>query len=60
MPRAGGGQQMSWRLEFFDWLRRQLIVMEDLPYYGTDFTGDSYLPLPEGEDWDEDLGKNHF
>ena len=22
MPRAGGGQQMSWRLEFFGWLRR--------------------------------------
>ena len=29
MPRAGGGQQMSWRPEFFGWLRRQLIMVED-------------------------------
>ena len=27
MPRSGGGQQMSWRPEFFAWLRRQLIVV---------------------------------
>ena len=47
---------MSWRPEFFGWLRRQLIVVEDWPYAGTDFTGDPDLPLPEGEDWDEELG----
>ena len=29
MPRAGGGQQMSWRPEFFNWLHRQLIVLEE-------------------------------
>ena len=57
MPRLGEGQQMSWRLEFFRWLRRQLIIVEDWPYVGTDFTGDSDLPLPEGDDWDEELGK---
>ena len=51
---------MSWRLEFFDWLCRQLIVMEDWPYSHTYFTGDLDLPLPEGEDWDEYLGKTHF
>ena len=50
MPRSGGGQQMSWIPEFFGWLRRQLIVVEDWPYAGTDFTGDPNLPLPEGED----------
>ena len=60
MLRARGGQKMSWRLEFFDWLRRQLIFMEDWPYSGIDFTGDPDLPLPEGEDWDEELGENHF
>ena len=60
MPRAGGSQQISWRLEFFDWLHHQLIVMEDWPYSGTDFIGDPYLSLQEGEDWDEDLGKTHF
>ena len=56
MPRAGGGQHMSWRLEFFGWLRRQLIVVEDWPYAGTDFTSDPDLPLPEGDDWDQELG----
>ena len=48
---------MSWRSEFFRWLRRQLIVVEDWPYAGTDFTGDPDLPLLEGDDWDEELGK---
>ena len=48
---------MSWRPEFFRWLRRQLIVVEDWPYAGTNFTGDPDLPLPEGDDWDEELGK---
>ena len=47
---------MSWRPEFFGWLRRQLIVVEDWPYAGTDFTRDPDLPLLEGEDWDEELG----
>ena len=47
---------MSWRPEFFIWLHRQLIVVEDWPYAGTDFTGDPDLPLPEGEEWDEELG----
>ena len=59
MLRAGGGQQMSWRPEFFGWLRRQLIVVEDWPYAGTDFTGDPDLPLPEGDDWHEELGMTH-
>ena len=60
MPKVGDGQQISWRPELFDWLRRQFIVMEEWPYSGTNFTGDPDLPLPEGEDWDEDLGKTHF
>jgi len=58
MPRGGGGQQMVWRPEFFIWLRDQLIAVNDWPYAGTDFTGDPDLALPEGEDWDEELGKN--
>jgi len=60
MPRGGGGQHMAWRPDFFIWLRRQLIFVEDWPYAGTDFTGDPDLPLHEGEDWDEELGKNSF
>jgi len=51
---------MSWRPEFFRWLWRQLIVVEDWPYSGTDFTGDPDLPLPKGDDWDEELGKTSY
>ena len=51
---------MSWRLKFFDWLHRKLIVVEESTYSGTNFTGDLDLRLPEGEDWDEYLGKTHF
>ena len=47
---------MSWQPEFFIWLRRQLIMVEDWSYAGTNFTGDPDLPLPEGEEWDEELG----
>jgi len=57
MPKGGWGQQMAWRPEFFIWFRHQLIVVEDWPYAGIDFTGEPNLPLPEGEDWDEELGK---
>jgi len=58
MPRGGGGQEMSWHPEFFIWLRRQLIVIQDWPYAGTNFMGDPDLPLPEGEEWEEELGMN--
>ena len=51
---------MSWRPKFFEWLHRQLIVVEDFPDYNMDFTGDVDLPLPKGEDWDEVLVKTHF
>ena len=51
---------MSWRPEFFGWLRRQLIVVKYWPYAGTDFTSDPDIPLPEGDDWDEEFGKIVF
>ena len=35
-------------------------MVEDWPYMGTDFTEDPDLPLPEGEEWDEDLGMFFF
>src|SRR5699024_10297258 len=56
MPRGGGGQEMPWHPEFFIWLRRQFIVIQDWPYAGTSFMGDPDLPLPEGEEWEEELG----
>jgi len=60
MPGGGGGQQMSWKPMFFIWLCHQLIIVEDWTYAGTNFTRDLDLPLPEGEDWDEELGKISF
>ena len=33
---------------FFQWLRNQLIMVEDYAYTGTDFCGDPNLALPEG------------
>ena len=34
--------------------------MVDWPYSGMDFTSDVDLPLLEGDDWDEALGKTLF
>ena len=41
---------------FFDWLRSQLMMVDDYAYTGFDFRGDPDLVLPEGFQW-EDLGK---
>jgi hypothetical protein len=38
--------------DFFAWLRRQLIVIEDFPYVGVDFWGSMDLVLPYRIDWD--------
>ena len=37
-----------------------LILIHLIADVGIDFTGDADLPLLEGEDWDEVLGKTHF
>ena len=39
--------------DFFAWLRRQYLWIEDFPYAGVEFRGSMDLILPEGEDWDE-------
>ena len=33
---------------FFDWLDSQIIMIEDYPYAGMNFTGDPELVLPPG------------
>jgi hypothetical protein len=38
--------------DFFAWLRRQYIWIEDFPYDEVDFRGSMDLILPAGEDWD--------
>ena len=35
----------------FQWLRYQLLMVEDYAYVGTDFSGDPNLPLPPGGQW---------
>ena len=39
--------------DFFAWLRRQFLWIEDFPYANVDFRRSMDLILPEGEDWDE-------
>jgi hypothetical protein len=40
----------------FQWLRDQLIMVEEYAYAGTDFLGDPDLALPKGSQWGE-IGK---
>jgi hypothetical protein len=37
---------------FFAWMRRQYLWIEDFPYTEVDFCGSMDLILPAGEDWD--------
>jgi hypothetical protein len=43
---------------FFDWLRPQMLMVDDYAYAGLDFRGDPDLVLPEGAQWGE-LGKKY-
>ena len=51
MPHGGGGQRMHFPLEFFGWLHRQLIVVDDYAYGSKNFRWDPNIPLPLGEQW---------
>jgi hypothetical protein len=44
---------------FFDWLRPQLLMVDDYAYAILDFRGDPDLVLPEGSQWGN-LGKKHI
>jgi hypothetical protein len=44
---------------FFQWLRNQLIMVEDYAYVRKNFRGDPDLSLPEGSQWG-DIGKKKF
>ena len=43
---------------FFDWLRGQVLMIEDYAYAGLDFHGDPDLALLEDAQWGN-LGKKH-
>jgi hypothetical protein len=51
-PRLGMELEFRFTGDFFAWLRRQLIVIEDFPYVRVDFRGSMDLVLPYGMDWD--------
>ena len=59
MARHGGVPIIKYDRDFFQWLRDQLIMVEDYAYAGTDFCGDPDLALPEVSQWGE-IGKKIF
>ena len=60
MPRITGGQHISYQPAFFSSLWWQNIIMEEWPYSGTDFHGDLGIPLPNGEDFNDEGKKIKF
>ena len=52
----GGMSIVTYDKAFFQWLRDQLIMVEDYAYAGMDFHGDPDLALLEGSQWG-DIGK---
>jgi hypothetical protein len=59
MARHGGVPTITYGPAFFQWLRDQLVMIEDYAYVRTDFHGDPDLALPEGSQWG-DIGKKEF
>jgi hypothetical protein len=59
MARHGGVPIVKYDEVFFQWLRNQLIMVEDYAYAGMDFRGDPDLALPEGSQWG-DIGKKEI
>jgi hypothetical protein len=56
MARHVAGPIIKYNDAFFDWLRPQILMIDDYAYVGLDFRGDPDLVLPEGSHWG-DLGK---
>jgi hypothetical protein len=52
-PRLVSESEFRFTGDFFAWLRRQVLWIEDFPYADVDFRRSMDLILPEGEDWDE-------
>jgi hypothetical protein len=51
-PRLVAESEFCFTGDFFAWLRRQYLWIEDLLYINVDFHGSMDLILPAGEDWD--------
>ena len=49
MHRMGGGRVANpYPTDFFPWLQRNIISIDDYPYVGIEFRGDPDMPLPLG------------
>jgi hypothetical protein len=59
MALQGGVPIVKYDKVFFQWLRNQLIMVEDYAYVGMDFRGDPDLALPEVSQWG-DIGKKEI
>jgi hypothetical protein len=51
MARHIAGPIIKYNDEFFDWLRPQILMIDNYAYAGLDFKGDPDLVLPEGFQW---------
>jgi hypothetical protein len=56
MVRHGGGHIVRYNDVLFEWLRTQMLMVNDYAYAVLDFRGDTNLALPEGSQWG-DIGK---
>jgi hypothetical protein len=59
MARHVTGPIVKYNDVFFDWLRPQMLMVDDYAYVGLDFRGDPDLVLPEGSQWGN-LGKKYI
>jgi hypothetical protein len=59
MARHAAGPIVRYNDVFFDWLRTQMLMVDDYAYVGLDFHGDPDLALPEGSQWG-DIGKKEI
>ena len=50
---GGGSVQSVYDDDFYFWWERQLPALEQFPYAGLDFQGDTNLVLPPGRAWGE-------
>jgi hypothetical protein len=58
MARHVAGPIIKYDYTFFDWLRPQMLMVDDYAYVGLDFRGDLDLVLPKDAQWGE-LGKKY-
>jgi hypothetical protein len=56
MVRHAVGPIVRYNDVFFDWLRTQMLMVDDYSYFGIDFLGDPYLDIPKGSQRG-DIGK---